>query len=199
MSQIMGVDLDAASRITAKVEELEDARRRYERGSSEWIRIGALVSYYRRRLRTAEKSEHETAHHARAHAAGLPAPFVVDDRGCWVWQRSLGTQGYGSLLFEGRQQRAHRLYFTRLVGDPGDMPLDHLCRNRGCVNPDHLEPVTAAENQRRGRSAKLNVEAVRNIKRALSLGVPQRRIADQYQVNQSTISAISRGRLWGDV
>jgi hypothetical protein len=67
--------------------------------------------------------------------------------GCWEWVGHLTPQGYGSL---GRRL-AHRLVYEVAVGPiPAGLQLDHLCRNRRCVNPDHLEPVTSRENTLRG-------------------------------------------------
>lgn len=69
---------------------------------------------------------------------------------CWLW---IGhrVQGYGSIRALGQQKRAHRLAFELLVGSvPDGMSLDHLCRNRACVNPTHLEPVSNRENVLRG-------------------------------------------------
>jgi hypothetical protein len=69
---------------------------------------------------------------------------------CWEWTGRT-DQGYGRVSIGGRQLRAHRVVYERLVGRvPDGLVLDHLCRNRGCVNPDHLEPVTNEENIRRG-------------------------------------------------
>lgn len=61
-------------------------------------------------------------------------------------------QGYGNVRYDGRSTSAHRLVYTLLVGPiPAGLELDHTCGNRRCVRPDHLEPVTHAENVRRGR------------------------------------------------
>lgn len=71
---------------------------------------------------------------------------------CWEWTGFIDSGGYGSsIAYDGRQQRPHRVVWQMLVGPiPDGMDLDHLCRVRHCVNPDHLEPVTRSENLRRG-------------------------------------------------
>lgn len=73
---------------------------------------------------------------------------------CWEWTAGQGTGGYGSFRLgpkPGTDIHAHRFAYTALIGQiPGGLQLDHLCRNRGCINPAHLEPVTLAENVLRG-------------------------------------------------
>ena len=70
---------------------------------------------------------------------------------CWLWQGSTVARGYGHFGWQKRERPAHRMAYEMLVGQiPQGLVLDHLCRVRHCVNPAHLEPVTQAENMRRG-------------------------------------------------
>lgn len=78
-------------------------------------------------------------------------PVVDPVTGCHNWSGSLDEKGYGQLGRGGRAMKAHRWYWIQRHGEiPEGLQLDHLCRNRRCVNPDHLEPVTNRENQLRG-------------------------------------------------
>lgn len=73
--------------------------------------------------------------------------------GCWLWTGCTQTDGrYGVIHSEGRNVGVHRVVLTLAGRDPGELHVDHLCRNTLCVNPDHLEAVTAAENTRRAHS-----------------------------------------------
>ncbi len=67
--------------------------------------------------------------------------------GCWLWHGSIHAKGYGQYGAGGVNAKAHRIAFIALVGPIHDgLHLDHLCRQRCCVNPAHLEPVTPAED-----------------------------------------------------
>ena len=77
----------------------------------------------------------------------------VPESGCWLWDGYWSTKGYGITTLKNNPYYAHRVMYESLRGPvPKDMELDHLCRVKCCVNPDHLEIVTGAENMRRGFS-----------------------------------------------
>lgn len=81
----------------------------------------------------------------------LLVKVVVDiQTRCWVWHGSRTCRGYGKLRDAAKSRSAHRVSYELFVGPiPEGLELDHLCRHPACVNPDHLEPVTRLENQRR--------------------------------------------------
>lgn len=70
--------------------------------------------------------------------------------GCWNWQASFHSQGYGQLMVGGSKQLVHRLSYTCFVGElDAELEIDHVCENKRCFNPQHLEQVTSGENTRR--------------------------------------------------
>jgi len=77
--------------------------------------------------------------------------YEVQPNGCWIWMSAQNGTGYGQFSFEGKPRLAHRWFYerTKKKVEQGK-ELDHLCRNRSCVNPDHLEEVSRSENNRRG-------------------------------------------------
>jgi len=79
------------------------------------------------------------------------AKVIVQPSGCWEWQGFITSQGYGQFYLNGKLVTAHRFSYEQAKeAIPDGMTLDHLCRNRKCVNPDHLEVVTLQENILRG-------------------------------------------------
>lgn len=77
----------------------------------------------------------------------IAAKIQVSDSGCWLWTGAVKQDGYGLVRYDGRCQRAHRVVFA-LAGNTlrDGLVLDHLCRVRNCVRPEHLRQVTQGEN-----------------------------------------------------
>jgi hypothetical protein len=129
----------------------------------------------------------------------MPEP----NSGCWLWTGAVSSEGYAVFEVAGKQVRAHRFSYERYRGKiPGDLTIDHLCRVRCCVNPNHLEVVTIQENIRRrehckgeanGR-AKLTSEQVLQIRTASRSGPA---LAREFGVSTTVIYKIRRHELWG--
>jgi hypothetical protein len=140
--------------------------------------------------------------YVKGHSRRLAArEFVVEDRGyitpCWIWQLTLDDKGYGHAGRGGKVVAMHRFHFEQRYGPvPPGRELDHLCRQRSCVNPEHLELVTHAENCRRGKSTKLDWERVTEIRRLAAKGAVQRRLAERFGVTEQQIHRIVKGKCW---
>jgi hypothetical protein len=81
----------------------------------------------------------------------------VEPDGCWLWTGAHSRTGYSSFGYKGKSNTAHRVAYIALIGPiPGTFPhgltIDHLCRNRLCVNPAHMELVSRGENSLRGNT-----------------------------------------------
>lgn len=95
--------------------------------------------------------------------------FQID--GCWLWGDSLATGGYGAILIDGTRVYAHRWAYEHLGKRtllPG-LVIDHLCRNKACVNPDYLEQVTSWENTLRGVNPNIQTHLTGVCKRGHSM------------------------------
>jgi HNH endonuclease len=94
-----------------------------------------------------------TPHRADVLRAEMLLRYKVEN-GCWQWTGPRTQTGYGQLNQGGDSFYPHRLAWILLRGPiTDDLTVDHLCRNRSCINPDHLEPTTQRENILRGTGA----------------------------------------------
>jgi hypothetical protein len=127
--------------------------------------------------------------------------------GCWNWLKVKNENGYGRLTFGGRTFLAHRFYYERACGPvASDIDLDHLCRNPACVNPDHLEPVSHAENMRRGNTTRLTGEIAEQLRfivaEKMAEGLTLHRscavVGDLVGLSAHTVEGIARGGTWRD-
>ena len=106
-----------------------------------------LCSRHRRRLRRTGTTS--ASGRAMPYGDRLLSKVVIANDGCWEWTGAGGS--YGSTRNGDRTQVAHRAFYEEFVGPiPVGLTLDHLCRNRRCVRPGHLEPVTNKVNVLRG-------------------------------------------------
>lgn len=119
---------------------------------------------------------------------------VDPDTGCHNVAGIVLSRGYAVIYRNGKHRLAHRYFYEQARGIiPEGFDLDHLCRNRGCVNPDHLEPVTQAINTQRGSTAKLTLAAVREIRESSESGAS---LARRIGVSESAVSLVRRNRTW---
>ncbi len=120
--------------------------------------------------------------------------YEVDKNGCWNWNHILDTDGYGRWY----GKRVFKLFYEKYKGKiPDGLQLDHLCRNRLCVNPEHLEPVTQAENVRRGQQTKLNKKQVIMIRKSYKPRiVTTRHLAKLFNISHSQVWRIINNLRW---
>lgn len=123
---------------------------------------------------------------------------------CWLWTGAITPHGYGVFSIgpksAPRSIVAHRVAYEVLVGPiPDGAVLDHVCGNRACCRPEHLEPVTHAVNTQRKRTAKLSWEKVRAIRRRAADGEATRVLAEEYGVTPECIRGVVRNKTWVEV
>ena len=117
---------------------------------------------------------------------------------CWVWHGAIADNGYSKVRFRNKHTSVHRVIYEHYKGKiPKGFQVDHLCKNKLCVNPEHLEAVTPAENTRRA-SKKANLLIVRIIKK-LTGKIKQHEISGIFGLHQCHVSRIVSGKRWEGV
>lgn len=117
---------------------------------------------------------------------------------CHIWKLAKNNYGYGLVRHgPGNMKLAHKVAYEEKYGAVRDgMTLDHLCKVRSCINPDHLEEVTMVENIHRGASTRLTPDDVRQIR---SSPEKQKVLAKQHGISQSHVSRVKRRKSWCDL
>lgn len=122
---------------------------------------------------------------------------------CWLWLGKANKRtGYGCKQYGGRTLLAHRWVYQFFNGwIPKGKVINHLCSNRLCVNPRHLEVTSTAGNCRHGKGSKLTADQVSTIKLRLVSAKwgDRQKIAEDYGVSAALISDIKYGRAWVDI
>lgn len=126
------------------------------------------------------------------------ADYKVVDTGycspCWLWRGAPISTGYGVIVIDGARKLAHRASLEAEIGPIAHgLTVDHLCRVRLCINPQHLEVVTHAENCRRGARAKLSWPSVQAIRESPDDALT---LAHRFGVSRATIYAVRNRRSW---
>jgi hypothetical protein len=124
--------------------------------------------------------------------------YRIEANGCWTWLLCIRKDGYGKLKVGGKTLQAHRYSFFVVIGFyPKE--LDHTCRNRSCINPAHLEPVTKAQNIRRAK-AKLTCAIVASMREQVRNGRiayhVAKEVAEEFGVHPMTAWWAATGKTW---
>ena len=123
--------------------------------------------------------------------------------GCWKWLLYIMPNGYGQVWNYRVRKRylAHRLYYENKFGIlPKNIRLDHLCRNRACVNPNHLEATTQQINIQRGQTSKLNPEKIIKIRKLYKeRWGDQKQIGKFFGIGADQISRIVNFKCWDNI
>lgn len=130
-----------------------------------------------------------------------PEYVINPQTGCWEWQLSKSSTGYGSRRINYQTINMHKFYYEKYKGIvPNGLVLDHLCKNRGCVNPEHLEAVTQTTNCQRGKQAKLTWIQIRQIRNLYSVrAFTQKMLTEIFGVSLSTIQKTIHNKRWKEM
>lgn len=126
--------------------------------------------------------------------------YSVDRNGCWIPKKKPATVGYVYFYVNGVYILAHRYMWVMKNGPiPEGKEIDHLCRNRGCCNPDHLEAVTREVNSQRGMRTTINPDIVFRIRKLSAGGRTGGSIAREIGFSESIVRNVIARRTWRNV
>lgn len=144
--------------------------------------------------------------------------YLVNENGCHIFQGIIHSRGYGVVSQKSKTYRAHRFFYEKKKGAiPKGLYVRHLCHEKSCVNPDHLELGTQLENMQdmvragrqakgdkianhkvgdRNAAAKLDWVKVDQIRLMRANGYKLKDIASVYGISEATVSVICSGKSW---
>jgi len=127
--------------------------------------------------------------------------YEIDKNECWNWLGRLNTHGYAIYSDGELRESAHRVYYQAYKGELTEgLEIDHLCANKKCVNPSHLEEVTHQINSQRRNWCKLDDELVLEIRRLRKEeGLTYRSLANHFSVGITTIRSVIKGLSWSNI
>lgn len=152
--QITPADLSPSAPINRKPDLLERVSIPY---GYCYCNCGRKTEIAKKTYRAQGQVKGEPNRYLAGHKASKRPDYIEEDRGyntaCWIWQGGKDRTGYGLVNRPEHRGAAHIWYYKTMVGPiPEGLELDHLCRVRECVNPEHFEAVTHEENVKRGLS-----------------------------------------------
>lgn len=189
---------------------VEEYRKRWSKDSQVpygccWCGCGQPTWIATRNMHERGLVKGEPARYIGGHQKGGLKGYTVEDREydtpCWIMTGYTTSRGYSRVSRDGRLMRAHRYYYEQKYGTiPEGLEPDHLCNITSCVNPDHIEPVTHAENVRRGNSAKMSAERVRALRSSVDSGeISISQAATYFSISYHTAWDICTRRRWKDI
>jgi len=126
---------------------------------------------------------------------------INPETGCWEWFGNTCIKGYGKYKVGIKSYKAHRFMYEERFGKiPKGMQIDHKCKVKNCVNPDHLEVVTGTENIRRSSVTKITrAQAIQIHKKYKTKKFFQSDLAKIFNIDQTQISRILLKKSWSDI
>jgi len=115
---------------------------------------------------------------------------------CWNWLGYIAKNGYAKIGSKFHTTLAHKYLYEIKYGKVAkNKELDHLCRNRKCVNPDHLEEVSRLENSRRGSKTKINFKIAQEIRKLKNI-VYYKDICKKFKIGRTLVYSIWNNQTW---